>query len=58
MREGRFRRGDPWTIALSLWALSHGLVSLHRGGRIDLPRRAFTALHRAALLRFLDGLAR
>jgi AcrR family transcriptional regulator len=58
MREGRFRRGDPWRIALSLWALSHGLVSLFRGGRIDLPRRAFTALHRAALLRHLDGLAR
>lgn len=58
MREGRLRRGDPWTIALSLWALSHGLVSLQRGGRIDLPRRAFSALHRAALLRFLDGLAR
>jgi AcrR family transcriptional regulator len=58
MQEGRFRRRDPWSIALSLWALSHGLLSLYRGGRVALPRRAFTALHRAALLRFVDGLAR
>ena len=55
---GPFRRGDPWPIALSLWALSHGLVSLYRGGRIDLPRARLHALHRAALLRHLDGLAR
>jgi AcrR family transcriptional regulator len=58
MREGRFRRRDPWTVALSLWALSHGLISLYRGGRVGLARHAFSALHRAALLRFVDGLAR
>jgi AcrR family transcriptional regulator len=58
MRERRFRRGDPWAIALSLWALSHGLLSLHRGGRIALPRRAFAALHRRAVDGFLGGLAR
>jgi AcrR family transcriptional regulator len=58
MSAGRLRRGDPWAVALSLWALSHGLISLYRGGRIGLSRRAFAAMHRDTVARFLDVLAR
>jgi AcrR family transcriptional regulator len=57
MRERLFRRADPWLVALSLWALSHGLIALYRGARIDKSRRAFTAFHRSVLGRFLDGLS-
>ena len=34
-REGRFRPGDPEPVALHLWALTHGMVSLELAGKVD-----------------------
>ena len=34
-REGRFIPGDPEPIALHLWALAHGMVSLELSGKVD-----------------------
>ena len=36
MQAGELRRDDMWETSLAIWALIHGLVVLHRGGRIDL----------------------
>jgi len=56
MREGLFRKGDVWPIAMSLWAHSHGLIGLYRAGRFGQSPRAFRSFHRAAVRRFIDGL--
>jgi AcrR family transcriptional regulator len=57
MRQGEFRHADVWAVAMSLWAQSHGLIALYRAGRFGGSRREFETFHRAALRRFLDGLA-
>jgi hypothetical protein len=56
MRDGELVRGDPWEVALQLWALVHGYVALHRAGRIDLDERAFRALVHRAIRRLVKGL--
>lgn len=40
-------------IALTLWAMAQGLVSLHRAGRFADDERAFRALYRRAMKRCL-----
>ncbi|HTJ36633.1 MAG TPA: TetR/AcrR family transcriptional regulator [Dactylosporangium sp.] len=34
-REGLFLPGDPEPVALHLWALTHGMVSLELAGKVD-----------------------
>ncbi|QNN45994.1 TetR/AcrR family transcriptional regulator [Thermomonas brevis] len=53
---GLLRDGDPWDIAMTLWAHSHGLVALYRAGRFSYDERGFRAFHDASLGRLLDGL--
>ena len=53
---GALRAGDPWDIAMSLWAHSHGLVALYRAGRFSYDDRRFQAFYRESLERLLDGL--
>lgn len=55
-RAGVLRDGDPWDIAMTLWAQSHGLVALYRAGRFSYDERAFRAFYDACLGRLLDGL--
>jgi len=57
MKAEAIRKSDVWEIALELWALIHGYVSLHRGGRFKLSTRQFRDLCQRALDRLLDGLA-
>lgn len=56
MRGGSFRKDDVWEIALQLWALVHGYLTLHRGGRFNLSEAEFRALVRRALRRLIHGL--
>ncbi len=56
MDAGVLRRGDVWEIALELWALAHGYVTLHGAGRVASSRTQLRALHRRAIRRMLDGL--
>ena len=58
MAAGCFRDGDPWESALALWAHSHGLICLYRGGRFSLTARQFRTLHRQSLGKTLDGIRR
>lgn len=53
---GVLREGDPWDIAMTLWAHSHGLVALYRAGRFSYDDRRFQAFYKASLGRLLDGL--
>lgn len=56
MAAGVLRADDPWDVAMTLWAQTHGLVSLYRAGRFSLDERAFRAFYDASLRRLLDGL--
>ena len=53
---GLLRAGDPWDIAMTLWAQSHGLVALYRAGRFSYSEREFRTFYDASLGRLLDGL--
>lgn len=54
---GVLRAGDPWDIAMTLWAHSHGLIALYRAGRFSYDDRRFQVFYKASLGRLLDGLA-
>ena len=55
-RGGDLREGDPWDIAMTLWAHSHGLVALYRAGRFSYDEAAFRAFYATSLGRLFDGL--
>jgi AcrR family transcriptional regulator len=44
-----------WQVAFEIGALSHGLIMLYLGGRIDATVSRFRALHRRALWRYLNA---
>jgi len=53
---GLVRAGPPLELAMAVWGVLQGLVTLHRSGRFDLPRPAFTALClRSAARIYLKG---
>jgi hypothetical protein len=56
MDAGTFARDDVWSITLSIAAMAHGLIALHRGARIggdtDVLRRYFGE----SIERLLNGL--
>jgi AcrR family transcriptional regulator len=56
MNKGHFRRDDVWEITLATGALSHGLILLYLGGRIDLRAAAFRALYRRSFRRYYSGI--
>ena len=55
-RSGYLRKGDPWDIAMTLWAHSHGLIALYRAGRFSFDERQFRTFYETSLERLLDGL--
>jgi AcrR family transcriptional regulator len=55
-RAGLLRAGDPWDIAMSLWAQAHGLIALYRAGRFSYDERRFRAFYEDSLGKLLDGL--
>jgi AcrR family transcriptional regulator len=56
MARGEFKRDDCWEIAFEMGALSHGLIMLYLGGRIDMAPAAFRALYRRSFRRYIDGI--
>jgi AcrR family transcriptional regulator len=58
MRTGDFRKDDHWEITFEMGALSHGLIMLYLGGRIDATPARFRALYRRSFQRYLHGLRR
>ena len=55
-QHGLLRAGDPWDIAMTLWAHAHGLVALYRAGRFSYDERAFREFYESSLGKLLDGL--
>jgi hypothetical protein len=56
MRSGQLRRDDFWEITFEMGALSHGLLMLYLGGRIDATPARFRALYRRSFKRYLHGI--
>lgn len=56
MRAGLLRQDDPWDVAMTLWAHTHGLVALYRAGRFSYDEAAFRRFYEASLRRLLAGL--
>jgi AcrR family transcriptional regulator len=56
MEQGVFRRDEPMTTAMTIWAAAHGLVSLYRTGRLTVDEPIFRQLFRQAIDRVLRGL--
>jgi AcrR family transcriptional regulator len=54
--DGQISAADPVKLAILLWAQLHGLVMLHRAGRISMPRAAYLQLCDDATLRFVRSL--
>jgi AcrR family transcriptional regulator len=56
MEAGYFRKADPWEIAFEMGALSHGLIMLYLGGRMNMSSARFRALYRRSFRRLLHGI--
>jgi AcrR family transcriptional regulator len=56
MKSGHFREDDPWEIVFGIGALSHGLIMLYLGGRMDGNPASFRALYRRTFRRYIDGI--
>jgi AcrR family transcriptional regulator len=56
MAGGYFRDDDPWEIVFEMGALSHGLIMLYLGGRMELSRSNFRALYRRSFRRYIHGI--
>lgn len=58
MRSGEFRQDDPWEVGFEIGALSHGLIALYLGGRVDATQTSFRALYRRSFRRYIQGIGR
>jgi hypothetical protein len=55
---GRSGADDPLEMALTIWMLAHGLISMYTLGRFEGGSKAFAALYLRCIRRFLDGVRR
>jgi AcrR family transcriptional regulator len=56
MAGGYFRDDDPWEIVFEMGALSHGLIMLYLGRRMEMSRSDFGALYRRSFRRYIHGI--
>ena len=56
MQSGELKKDDPWEITFEMGALSHGLIMLYLGGRMDTSPTGFRALYRRSFRRYLHGI--
>jgi AcrR family transcriptional regulator len=56
MQAGLLQQDDPWDVAMTLWAHTHGLVALYRAGRFSYDEVQFRRFYEASLQRLLEGL--
>lgn len=56
MRQGVLRQDDPWDVAMTLWAHSHGLIALYRAGRFSCDEAQFRNFYLQSLGRLIDGI--
>jgi AcrR family transcriptional regulator len=56
MRHGVLRQDDPWDVAMTVWAHSHGLIALYRAGRFSYDEAQFRHFYLQSLGRLIDGI--
>jgi AcrR family transcriptional regulator len=56
MRQGLLREGDPWDVAMALWAQGHGLIALYRAGRFSYDDAQFRTFYLQSLGVLFDGI--
>ncbi len=56
MASGYFREDDPWEIAFEMGALSHGLIMLYLGERMNVSAVRFRALYQRSFRRYIHGI--
>jgi AcrR family transcriptional regulator len=56
MASGYFRKDDPWEIAFEMGGLSHGLIMLYLGGRMNVSAKSFRALYQRSFRRYVHGI--
>jgi AcrR family transcriptional regulator len=57
MESGDFREDDVWEIVFEMGALSHGLIMLYLGGRMNVTPARFRALYRRSFVRYIHGIS-
>jgi len=53
---GYFKDDDAWEVTFEMGALSHGLIMLYLGGRLDTTPARFRALYRRSFRRYIHGI--
>jgi len=56
MASGEFKKDDHWEICFELGALTHGLIMLYIGERIEISASEFRALYRRSIRRHIHGI--
>ena len=56
MRQGVLRKDDPWAVAMSATAHSHGLIALYRAGRFSYDEAQFRQFYLESLGRLINGI--
>ena len=56
MESGYFRKDDPLEIVFEMGALSHGLIMLYLGGRMNISAAGFRALYQRSFRRYIRGI--
>jgi hypothetical protein len=56
MEIGHCRKDDMWQVVLEMGALSHGLIMLYLGERMDVTPARFRVLYRRSFRRYLCGI--
>ena len=56
MRQGVLRQDDPWAVAMSATAHSHGLIALYRAGRFSYDEAQFRKFYLESLGRLINGI--
>jgi AcrR family transcriptional regulator len=55
MRQGVLRQDDPWDLAMTFWAHTHGLIALYRAGRFSYDEKQFRTFYLESLERLVNG---
>ena len=58
MASGYFRKDDAWEITFEMGGLSHGLIMLYLGGRMDVSPQEFRELYQRSFRRYIHGICK
>ncbi len=56
MESGHFRKNDPFSVAMTIWAYSHGLVSIYLAKKCPMDEAAFRNLYWNSYAQILLGI--